>query len=126
MRSPYVAIIDDDEALCSSLADLMRSKRYRTESFASADALLTSPNLALFDVMIADVHMPGMSGLDLIRKLRELNVTTPVILITALPDRQLDNEAISVGAQTLLRKPFETKTLLDCVDSSLSNERPPR
>ena len=126
MRSPYVAIIDDDEALCSSLADLMRSKGYRTESFASADALLTSPNLALFDVMIADVHMPGMSGLDLIRKLRELNVTTPVILITALPDRQLDNEAISVGAQTLLRKPFETKTLLDCVDSSLSNERPLR
>jgi len=124
--SPFVAIIDDDEALCTSLADLMRSMNYRTESFTSAVALLTSSNVALFDVMITDVHMPGMSGLDLVRKLREVNIMTPVMLITALTDRQLDNEAISVGAQSLLRKPFETKALLDCVARSLSNERPPR
>ena len=126
MGSPFFAIIDDDEALRSPLADLMRSMGYRTESFASAEALLTSSNLALFDVMIADVHMPGMSGLDLVRKLYEMDVMTPVILITALPDRQLDNEATSVGAQSLLRKPFETKALLDCVARSLSSERPPR
>jgi FixJ family two-component response regulator len=126
VRSPFIAIIDDDEALCSSLVDLMRSMDYRSESFTSAAALLTSSNLALFDVMIADVHMPGMSGLDLVRKLREMDVMTPVILITALPDRQLDNEAISVGAQSLLRKPFETKALLDCAARSLSGERPPR
>ena len=122
----FFAIIDDDEALRSSLADLMRSMGYRTESFASAEVLLTSHNLTLFDGMIADVHMPGMSGLDLVRKLREVNIMTPVMLITALTDRQLDNEAISVGAQSLLRKPFETKALLDCVARSLSNERPPR
>ena len=126
MISPFVAIIDDDEALCTSLADLMRSMNYRTESFTSAVALLTSSNVALFDVMITDVHMPGMSGLDLARKLRELDIMTPVILITALADRQLDNEAISVGAQSLLRKPLETEALLDCVARSLSNERPPR
>jgi FixJ family two-component response regulator len=126
VRSPFVAIIDDEEALCSSLADLMRSMGYRTESFTSAEALLTSPNLALFDGMIADVYMPGMSGLFFVRKLRELGVMTPVILITALPDLQLDNEAKLVGAQGLLRKPFETKALLDCVDRNFSNERPPR
>ena len=126
MGSPFFAIIDDDEALRSSLADLMRYMGYRTESFASAEALLTWRNLALFDVMIADVHMPRMSGLDLVRKLREMDVMTPVILITALPDRQLDNEAISVGAQSLLRKPFETKALLDCAARSLPSERPPR
>ena len=125
MRSPFVAIIDDDEALCSSLADLMRSMGYRTESFTSADALLTSSNLALFDGMIADIYMPGMSGLLLVRKLRELGVMTPVILITALADRQLDSEATSVGAQSLLRKPFETKALLDCVDRNLCNDRSP-
>ena len=119
MRSPFVAIIDDEEALCSSLADLMRSMGYRTESFTSAEALLTSPNLTLFDGMIADVYMPGMSGLFLVRKLRELGVMTPVILITALPDLQLDDEAKLVGAQGLLRKPFETKALLDCVERSL-------
>jgi FixJ family two-component response regulator len=119
VKSPFVAIIDDDEASCSSLTGLMRSMGYRTESFPSADALLTSSNLTLFESMIVDVQMPGMNGLDLVRKLRELHVVTPVILITALPDRQLDNEAISVGAQSLLRKPFETKALIDCVERSL-------
>jgi FixJ family two-component response regulator len=126
VSSPLVAIIDDDEALCSSLVDLMRSIGYRAEFFASAETFLASSNLLLFDCVIADVHMPGMSGLHLVRKLQEQDGMTPVILITALPDRQLDNEAISVGAQCLLRKPFETRVLLDCVEMSLSNERPPR
>ena len=126
MSSPLVAIIDDDEALCSSLADLMRSIGYRAERFASAEAFLASPNLFLFDCVIADVDMPGLSGLTLVRKLREQGGGVPVILITALPDKQLDDEAISVGAQSLLRKPFETRALLDCVERGVADERPPR
>jgi FixJ family two-component response regulator len=125
VKNPFVAIVDDDEALCSSLADLMRSIGYRVESFTSADALLMSSNLLFFDCVIADVHMPGISGLNLIRKLQNRGFMTPVVLITALPDRQLDDEAIAVGAQGLLRKPFETKALLDCIERSLSNECPP-
>jgi FixJ family two-component response regulator len=123
---PLVAIVDDDEALCSSLVDLMRSIGYCAEPFASAETLLMSPNLLLFDCVIADVHMPGMSGLKLIRKLQHHGCMTPVILITALPDEQLDDEAISVGAQCLIRKPFESKALLHYVARCLSHERPPR
>jgi len=63
--------------------------------------------------------MPGMGGLDLLRKLREQGVMTPVVLVTALPDKQLDNDAVSAGAVCLLRKPFETSSLLDCVQRSL-------
>jgi FixJ family two-component response regulator len=124
--SPFVAIIDDDEALCFSLVDLMRSIGYLAEPFFEAETLLTSPNLSLFDCVIADVRMPGMSGLDLARKFQEQGDRIPVILITALPDRQLADEAISVGARCLLRKPLETQTLLDYVERSLSSERPPR
>jgi FixJ family two-component response regulator len=62
---------------------------------------------------------------NLARKLQEQDIRTPVILITALPDRHLDDEAISVGAEGLLRKPFETNAF-DCVERSLSNERPLR
>ena len=126
MTSSLVAIIDDDEALCSSLVDLMRSIGYRAEPFFEAETFLTSPKRSLFDCLIADVRMPGMSGLDLARKLRERGDRIPVILITALPDRQLDEEATSVGAQCLLRKPLETQALLDCVARSLSSERSPR
>ena len=126
MKSPLVAIIDDNEALCLSLVDLMRSIGYRAEPFFKADTLLASPNLSLFDCVIADVCMPGMSGVDLARKFREQGDSVPVILITALPDRRLDDEAVSVGAQCLLRKPLDTQALLECLARSLSSERSQR
>jgi FixJ family two-component response regulator len=126
VTSPLVAIVDDDDALCSSLVDLMRSIGYRAEPYYSAETFLTSVNLLNVHCIVADVHMPGMSGIDLIRRLRDQGIMTPVIVITALPDAHLDGEAISVGAQCLLRKPFETDSLLDCVERSLPDERPIR
>jgi FixJ family two-component response regulator len=120
VTSPLVAIIDDDEALCLSLVDLMRSIGYRAEPYTSAEVFLTSSSLFSLNCIVADVHMPGMGGLDLARELHKRGIMTPVILITALPDKNLDNEAIAVGAQGLLRKPFETNALLDCVERSLS------
>jgi FixJ family two-component response regulator len=126
VRSPLIAVIDDDKTLCSSLVDLMRSIGYRAEPFASAETFLALSNLVPFACVIADVHLPGMNGLELARKLQERGGMSPVILITGLPDKRLDDQATSVGARCLLRKPFETNALLDCVERSLSDERPPR
>ena len=126
MSGPLLAIIDDDEELCWSLVDLMRSDGYRAEPYTSAETFLTSSNLFSLDCILADVHMPGMSGLNLLRELHEQGIMTPVILVTALPDKHLDDEAVSLGAKCLLRKPFESNSLLDCVERSLSNERPTR
>jgi FixJ family two-component response regulator len=123
VRNPLIAIVDDDEGLCFSLVDLMRSVGYRAEPFFEAERLIASPDMSAYDCIIADVRMPGMSGLDLVRKLRERGDLTPVILVTALPDRKLEDEAISVGAHSLLRKPLDTQTLLDRVARSLGSER---
>jgi FixJ family two-component response regulator len=116
---PLVAVIDDDEALCSSLVDLMRSIGYRAEPFFSAERFLMSSERSGCDCIIADIHMPGMGGLDLIRELHGQDIMTPVILVTALTDRRLDEDANSAGALCLLRKPFETSSLLDYVERSL-------
>lgn len=118
VTSPFIAVIDDDEELCSSLVDLMRSVGYRAEPFASAETFLASSCSHLFDCVIADVYMPGMGGLDFVRKFREQGGTAPVILITGLPDKRLDEEAISAGALCLVRKPFETDVLIDRIEKS--------
>jgi FixJ family two-component response regulator len=96
----------------------MRSIGYRAEPFASAETFLMSADLVDLDCIIADVHMPGMGGLNLLRELHEQGIMTPVILITALPDKHLDAEAASTGALCLLRKPFETSALLHWVETS--------
>jgi len=116
---PFIAVVDDDEALCSSLVDLMRSMGYRAEPFNSAEALLMSPNRFGLHCIIADVHMPGMGGLQLLSELRDQGIMTPVVLITALTDRHLDQEAAARGALCLLRKPFEISSLLDHIERSL-------
>jgi FixJ family two-component response regulator len=115
---PFVAVVDDDEALCSSLVGLMQSAGYRAEHFSSAETFLLSPSLLRFDCVIADVYMPEKGGLEILQELHEQGVLTPVILITGQPSRRLDEEAISTGAYCLLTKPFEVDLLLDCVQRS--------
>jgi CheY-like chemotaxis protein len=116
---PLVAIIDDDEALCLSLVDLMRSIGYGAEPYGSAETFLSSSDLSSLDCIVVDVHMPGMGGLKLAKELHEQGFVVPIIIITALPDKSLDSEAASAGARCVLRKPFETSTLIDCVERSL-------
>ena len=122
---PLIGVVDDDEALCSSLADLLRSAGYRSEAFTSSEALLGHDDLSSFDCVVADVHMPGIGGLGLVGELRQRGVATPVILITALSHVHLDEQAKSVGAFCLLRKPFKTSVLLASVERSVLNDMPP-
>jgi FixJ family two-component response regulator len=119
VKVPFVGVVDDDEALCLSLVDLMRSIGCRSEPFDRAEALLSYADRFSFDCIIADVHMPGMGGLNLVRELQLEKVGAPVILITGLPHTHLDEEARSAGAFSLLRKPFETSVLLECLDRIL-------
>lgn len=114
-----IAIIDDNEALCASLVDLMRSVGYFAWSFGSAEAFLRSEHLFNVRCIIADVHMPGMGGLNLLRELKQQGITAPVILITAVPDVRLDEDAVTLGAKCLLRKPFETSVLLERLEECL-------
>lgn len=124
VRGLRVAIVDDDEALCFALVNLARSVGCQADPFLSAETLLMSDDLFLFDCVVADVRLPGIGGLDLVLRLQDRGCRTPVILMTALTDTQLHEQAISVGARCLLRKPVETQALLDWIERSVSNERP--
>ncbi len=115
-----VHIIDDDDALRESLAFLLRTARLNVESYSSAaaflDKLLAAKHVGC---VITDVRMPGMSGIDLLRRLRELKIEVPVIVVTGHGDVPLAVEAMKVGAVDFLEKPFDDEVLLASVRSAL-------
>jgi len=116
-----ILVVDDNNAIRSGLCELLERDNpdYKCESASDGSEALLKAKASKPDLVILDLSMPGMSGLNLLRKLHEQGIMTPVILITALPDKQLDDDAIAAGALCLLRKPLEINSLLDCVERSL-------
>jgi two-component system, LuxR family, response regulator FixJ len=117
-----VHIIDDDEALRESLTFLLRTARIDVESHASAADFLNSLPHPHLHCVITDVRMPGMTGLDLLRRLRELKIDVPVIVITGHGDVPLAVEAMRSGAADFLEKPFDDEILLASVRAALKRQ----
>jgi len=114
-----VHVIDDDEALRESLTFLLRTANIGVKSFASAAAFLDTLPDASLSCVITDVRMPDMSGIDLLRRLKELKIVTPVIVITGHGDVALAVEAMKIGAVDFLEKPFDDEVLLGSVEGAL-------
>jgi two-component system, LuxR family, response regulator FixJ len=114
-----VHVIDDDEALRDSLTFLLRTARLDVQSYPSATAFLEALPEANLSCVITDVRMPGMSGIDLLRRLRERKISVPVIVITGHGDIPLAVEAMRIGAIDFLEKPFDDKVLIASVKAAL-------
>ena len=122
-KKAFVAVIDDDEGFRTALVDSLSSLGYGARGFASGDEFLASGgDEKLFGCIITDIHMPGTSGLDLKRALVSRNSGIPVIMITAAAEPGLEAKAAAAGALCMLRKPFETNTLIACLDKALRTQ----
>jgi two-component system, LuxR family, response regulator FixJ len=118
-----VHIIDDDKALRESLAFLLRSAQLEVRSFDSAKTFLdTLPNASV-GCVITDIRMPDMSGIDLLRRLKELKVAVPVIVITGHGDIALAVEAMKIGATDFFEKPFNDDQLVASVRAALQQQQ---
>ena len=117
---PLISIIDDDESMREAIKGLMRSLGYRVEAVASAQEFLSSRFVGRTACVIADMQMPGMTGLDLYQRLSTSGKRVPTILITAYPDDGVRERALSAGVVGYLSKPFEEDDLLACVRSALT------
>jgi two-component system, LuxR family, response regulator FixJ len=115
-----VHVIDDDEALRESLAFLLRTAKIEVRTYASAGAFLDALPETQGSCVITDVRMPGMSGIDLLRRLQELKIGVPVIVITGHGDVPVAVEAMKIGAMDFLEKPFDDEVLLASVRSALN------
>jgi two-component system, LuxR family, response regulator FixJ len=114
-----VHVIDDDEGLRESLAFLLRTAQLEVKTHASAKGFLDSLPDQSLSCIITDVRMPEMSGIDLLRRLKELKITVPVIVITGHGDVALAVEAMKIGAADFFEKPFDDDLLLASVRSAL-------
>jgi FixJ family two-component response regulator len=122
--APLVSIVEDDDFLRASMTRLMRSLGFTVESFPSAAGLLASPRLAETDCLIADVNMPGMTGIELYRHLVRTGHAIPTILITAYPNDVDRTSALTEGVICYLHKPVDQEVLIGCLDAALSTSEP--
>jgi FixJ family two-component response regulator len=112
---PSIAVVEDDDSVREATVGLLRSNGFIAKGFSSPDEFLESNRIRITSCLIADVQMPGMSGLALYGKLAASSTPIPTILITAYPDDAVRNRAISAGVTGYLVKPFSEKELLDCI-----------
>jgi two-component system, LuxR family, response regulator FixJ len=115
-----VHVIDDDEAMRQSLAFLLGTVGMKVQTYESAMAFLAVAPEIKSGCIITDVRMPEVSGLDLLRRVRELELGIPVIMITGHGDVPLAVEAMKIGALDFLEKPFDDEVLLASVRSALN------
>jgi FixJ family two-component response regulator len=119
-RTKLIAVVDDDELVRVALQRLLKTSGFAVASFGSAEDLLKSGQLQDIACLIADIRMPGMSGLDLQAKLKADNCAVPIVFITAHGDEKMRLQAMRSGAVAFLAKPFDSGVLLDRVRSALA------
>jgi len=117
-----VAVVEDDESYRAALQRLLKSAGFQVRSFASAEDFLNSGQQHETACLIADIRMPGMSGLDLQAKLNADHCPIPIIFITAHGDEQMRLQAMRGGGVKFLGKPFDCAILIESVRVALGNE----
>jgi FixJ family two-component response regulator len=120
-KAKMVAIVDDDELIRSALQGMLKSVGLESEAFATAEEFLKSGQQQQTACLIADIRMPGMSGLELQAQLNAERCKIPTIFITAHGDTQMRMQALRAGAVEFLAKPFDDEELLESVRAALEN-----
>ena len=114
-----VVVVDDEESVRKAVQRLLRAAGLNVRSFASAEDFLKSGELNATGCLVADIRMPGMSGLDLLAELNRQHLPVPTILITAHGDEDLRMQAMRAGAVKFIPKPVDGATLLASVQAAL-------
>jgi FixJ family two-component response regulator len=122
LKEPLIVVIDDDQSVRDATKNLLRSLGYSADAFGSAKAFLESDMLQKTSCLIADVHMPGMSGIELQRHLSATGQRTPIIFMTALPECATRARVIADGAIGYLGKPLCMQSLEASLNKALNSD----
>jgi FixJ family two-component response regulator len=115
----FISIVEDDDSLREALIGLLRSTGHKARGFPDAETFLAVRD-GQCGCVITDIKLPGLSGIEMTERIRAMGYAVPVIMITARADAGLEDQAQAAGAICMLKKPFETEALLDCVNRALA------
>jgi len=119
IETALISIVDDDESIREAIQSLLRSVGFRAKTFASAEQFLQFDQIENTACLILDVRMPGMSGLELQRRLMATQCHIPIVFVTAHGDEEVRSRALQEGAVEFLLKPFSEEALLNAIQAAL-------
>jgi FixJ family two-component response regulator len=123
-RVSAISVVDDDASVRAATGKFLRSHGYTVQAYSSAEDFLRSGRLNDTSCVIADLQMPGMSGIELLTMMRAQGYGVPFIFITAFPNESSRVQALKAGASCFLSKPFAGPTLISCLGLALEGVRP--
>ena len=118
-RSPLIAIVEDDASMLRSVRRLLAIEGFKVEGYESAEAFLERRSTSQVDCLVLDIQLPRISGLELRQQLTAMGSDIPIIFITAIEDKAVEDAAVRVGCVAYLRKPFQPETLIAAVTDAL-------
>ena len=119
-KDSLISIVDDDQSFRDSMRRLIKSLGYAVAAFSSAGEFLASSRLPATRCLVADIHMPDMTGVELYGHLIRSGIRIPTILVTAYPDDVDQHRMLSEGVECYLRKPLEEAALIACLRSAVA------
>lgn len=122
---PLIAVLDDEESIRRALQRLFRSAGFTVHTFASGTEFLESLGTRRPGCLVLDIHMPGMTGFDVLAALESMQWRVPTVVITAFDDETAEARALQAGALRFMRKPIAEDVLLDAVDAALRSSSNP-
>jgi len=122
---PAICVVDDDAGVLGSLRFLLETDGFAVRTFRSGAALLNTGLFNDADCFLIDYKMPDMNGIELVGRLRNRNITTPVILITGYPDDKISERAAAAGVKHVLKKPLFEDSLIKRIRGVIQEHQPP-
>jgi FixJ family two-component response regulator len=111
-----VAVVEDDPSMRKAIYRIVRAMSLPVKAYESAEAFLQDQTPCSFDCLVLDIHLGGMSGLELMQDLRQKGLRLPVIFVTAMEGSAHQLQAEAMGCEAYLRKPFEADALIEAID----------